>query len=56
MALDLCNITCSGSEEDICGATDVDLIYVMDAELMGTVDSISITVDEENIFTGYTKL
>lgn len=36
---------------DICGSYDPDLLYVLDAELMGSVDSIDIEV-EDSILTG----
>lgn len=49
---DLCNKACSANEDDICGSEDVDIIYVLEAELMGSVDSIVISIDDEIIFTG----
>ncbi|GIY31253.1 hypothetical protein CEXT_70301 [Caerostris extrusa] len=43
----LCNMYCSGNSEEICGSNDTNLIYTMEAAYIGTVDNISLIIDDE---------
>ncbi|GFU44304.1 uncharacterized protein NPIL_610921 [Nephila pilipes] len=47
----LCNVYCSGNSEEICGSNDTNIIYTMEAAHIGTVDNISLLIDDQIFFT-----
>ncbi|XP_054717405.1 uncharacterized protein LOC129226802 [Uloborus diversus] len=48
--LEKCNEYCLGNEKEICGSDDPDLIYVIEADFIGTVENITIFL-EKSVFS-----
>lgn len=48
----LCDAYCSGNSNEICGSNDTNVIYTMEAAEIGTVDNISLIIDDQVFYAG----